>query len=232
MRLLGLITARGGSKRIPGKNLKSVGGKPLIAWTIEEACKSRMLDEVVMSTDDEGIAEVARSYGASVPFMRPAALAGDSSPHIDCVFHALETLGELGFEPFDAVVLLQPTSPLRLAEDIDGFAREAIARHAEAMVSVCESVEHPYFIRCFDSQGLLHPFVPQDVVYPRKQDLQQTYYINGSLYFNTVSSLYRDRSFYPDRLYGYEIPVERSLQVDNEYELNIADLLLKQRDGN
>ncbi|ABB40051.1 N-acylneuraminate cytidylyltransferase [Oleidesulfovibrio alaskensis G20] len=229
MRLLGLITARGGSKRVPRKNLRIVGGKPLIAWTVEEACKCSLLDSVVVSTDDEEIASVAHRFGALRPFMRPADLAGDATPHIDCVFHALESLKMVGFSSFDAVVLLQPTSPLRLAEDIEGVVNTAMKTGAEAVVSVSESVEHPYFSRLMDAQGILSPVVLQNMAYPRKQDLEKTYFINGSIYFNTVESLCRDRTFYPDRLHGYVVPLERSLQVDSDYELNIADLLLSQR---
>lgn len=231
MRLLGLITARGGSKRIPGKNLREVGGKPLLAWTVEEACKSSLLDAVVMTTDDVEIADAARRYGASVPFMRPARLAGDATPHIDCVFHALEQLVEQGDEPFDAVVLLQPTSPLRTVDDIDGLLQEALDKKAEAMVTVHDSTEHPYFVRFFGENGVLDPFMRQDVFYPRKQDLQKTYYINGAVYFNTVESLYRTKTFYPEGQYGYEMPAERALQVDSEFEMLVADMLLHRREG-
>jgi CMP-N-acetylneuraminic acid synthetase len=230
VRLLGLITARGGSKRVPGKNLRNVGGKPLVAWTIEEACKSTMLDAVVMTTDDAKIAEVARRYGASVPFMRPYHLAEDATPHIDCVFHAIEQLLAQGEKPFDAVVLLQPTSPLRTADDIDGLLRYAIENNAESAVTIHESVEHPYFIRFLNEENILCPIIKQDIFYPRKQDLEKTYYINGAIYFNTLESLYKTKSFYPKKQYGYEISIEHALQVDSEFDLTIADLLLRRRE--
>lgn len=228
MRLLGLITARSGSKRIPGKNLRLVGGKPLLAWTVLQACKSNYLTEVVVSTDGEEIASVAKSYGAKVPFLRPAEFAGDASPHLDCVLHALDSLIDLGWKPFDAVVLLQPTSPLRTVDDIDGLVKKALDEDVEAMVSVNESVEHPYLARYIDENGYMQPFIPQDVSYPRKQDLLPAYFINGAVYFNTVKSLRRDLTFYPEKLKCYEMAMDRSLQIDCEFELKLADLLLSQ----
>lgn len=121
MTFLALIPARGGSKGIPRKNVRPLSGKPLISYTIEAALNSVVIDDVVVTTDDEEIAEVARSYGAEIPFMRPAELAADESKTIDCVVHARDTLRAMDRE-YDAIVLLQPTSPLRVAEDIDAAA--------------------------------------------------------------------------------------------------------------
>ncbi len=229
MKLLGLITARGGSKRIPRKNVRDVAGKPLIAWTIEEACKSDLLSAVVVSTDDAEIANISVKFGAQVPFMRPASLAGDTTPHIECVLHALDSLTSLGYGFFDAVVLLQPTSPLRTVEDINGTIKVAMDTHAEAVVSVNESTEHPYFTRFLDDKSCLVPIVEQSLVYPLKQSLQPTYFINGAVYFNTVESLNKHNSFYPQHLQGYVMPPERSLQVDYEYELVMVDFLLSKQ---
>jgi len=226
-----LITARGGSKRIPKKNIRVVGGKPLIAWTIEEALKSKHLSRVVVSTDSPEIASISKEYGAEVPFLRPAELAEDNSAHVRCVFHALDMLGQIDKDCFDAVCLLQPTSPLRLVEDIDGLLGMTQRRRPAAMVSVCEAVEHPYFARSLDAEGRLSPYITQDVEYPSKQNLPKVYFVNGAVYFNTVVSLRKDVGFYPAGVLGYEMPLERSLQIDCQHELNVGDLLLRQRAG-
>lgn len=229
--ILGLVTARGGSKRIPRKNIRLVGGKPLLAWTVETGMQSSLLDRVVLSTDDPEIAAVGRSYGAETPFLRPAELAGDDSAHILCVLHALDWLQEHeGYYPH-AVCLLQPTSPLRLAEDIDGLLSEALGKNPPAMVSVSEAREHPYFARSINAAGEIVSFVPQNVPYPRKQDLPSAWFVNGAVYYNTVASLKRDRVFYPQGTLAYRMPAERSLQVDDPFELRIADLLLGQIAG-
>ena len=126
MKVLGLIPARGKSKGIPRKNIKNLCGKPLIAWTIEESLKSKKLDNVVVSTDDEEIADIAQKYGADVPFMRPAELAGDSTSGIDTVLHAIDELPD-----FDSVLLLQPTSPLRTSTDIDSIINFAFSKNVQ-----------------------------------------------------------------------------------------------------
>lgn len=225
--VLGLITARGGSKRIPRKNVRYVGGKPLIAWTIAAGLESHLLDRIVLSTDDLEIAEIGRTYGAETPFLRPATLAGDDSAHILCVLHALDWLEEHeGYRPH-AVCLLQPTSPLRRAEDIDGLLREALRIRPPAMVAVSEAREHPYFARSINAAGEIVPFVPQDIPYPRKQELSPAWFVNGAVYYNTVESLRRDHGFYPRGTLAYRMPTKRSLQVDDPFELRIADLLLR-----
>ncbi len=229
MNILGLITARGGSKRVYKKNIRLVANKPLIAWTIEEALKSKLLSAVVVSTDDEEIAKTAKKYGAQVPFIRNNELATDTSAHIDCVYDALNKLNTLGYSPFDAVVLLQPTSPLRTVEDIDKLITLAIEKDSKAMVSVCESVEAPYFACTLNAENQIQHLLPQNIAYPRKQDLEQTYFINGAIYFNKIDSLKNEKTFYPPQCHAYILPVERSLQVDTEYELNVAHLLLSQR---
>lgn len=224
--ILGLITARGGSKRIPGKNLRIVGGKPLLAWTIEAALQSRLLSRVVLSTDDPQIAAAGRLYGAEVPFLRPAELATDTSAHILCVLDALDRLRDMdGFAP-TAVCLLQPTSPLRQAGDIDALLSEAAATRPFAMVSVNACTEHPYFARSVSATGELMPFVPQNLAYAREQDLEPACFINGAIYYNTVESLRKHKTFYPEGLRGHLMPRERSLQVDEPFDLHLADLLL------
>jgi CMP-N-acetylneuraminic acid synthetase len=229
--VLGIITARGGSKGVPGKNIKPLAGKPLLAWTIEAALQSRLLDRVIVSTDDEEIALVSRRWGAPVPFMRPSELAQDASPHILAILHALDWLEqEEGYLP-TAVCLLQPSSPLRKSEDIDAVMELAQEKKAEAVVTVTEAVEHPVLSRRMDADGHLHQFVPCNVDYPRRQDLPPAYTINGAVYFNRAESLKTKQTFYPEDIYGYVMPAERSLQIDTLWEFHLADLILRDRLG-
>ena len=152
MKTLGLITARGGSKGIPRKNVRMLAGKPLIAWTIEAALHAGVLDAVVVSTDDEEIAAVAREAGAEVPFIRPPELAKDSTPGLDPVLHALDALPS-----YDAVLLLQPTSPLRSPDDIRACLRLAAESVAASVVSVCEPQAHPFWTYRLLEDGRLQP---------------------------------------------------------------------------
>jgi len=222
MKVLGLIPARGGSKGIPRKNIKAMAGKPLIAWTIETALKSRLLASVVVSTDDQEIGEVARSYGAQTPFMRPAELARDDSPGVDPVLHALETLPE-----FDAVLLMQPTSPLRTVDDIDGCIRLAERVEAGCVVSVSEPSQHPYWMYRLDPEQHLQPFVAAKHVTCR-QDLPPVYAANGALYFARREWLQCRRTFIAADTVGYVMPVERSVDLDSPLDWKLAELLLKE----
>lgn len=234
MKVLGLITARGGSKGVPGKNWKLINGKPLIAWTVETALASESLDRLVVSTDSAEIAAAGEKAGAEVPFMRPSELAQDTSPHIDCVLHALDWLeSEQGYAP-DFVCLLQPTSPLRLPEDIDGAVGMALSlvreRGASAVISVTDCPHHPYLARRRDGEGRLLPFVEHDIAYQRRQDLPEALAANGAVYVNSVSSLRHDRTFYPIESYGYYMPQERSMEIDTLWEFYLVEYALKMRE--
>ena len=148
-KILALIPARGGSKGIPRKNIIGLCGRPLIGYTIEAGLKSRYIDTVMVSTDDREIAEVSRACGAEVPFLRPAELASDTAKTIDAVLHAVRTLREAG-KAFDVLVLLQPTEPLRTAEDIDAALEKYFACGEKALVSVSEVDDHPILMRTIE----------------------------------------------------------------------------------
>ena len=182
MRVFGLVTARGGSKRLPRKNLLPVAGRPLIAWTLQAARQATRLDRVIVSTDDPEIASVCRAAGAEVPFLRPAALAGDRASHDAVVDHAVRWL--LADEPagFDLGLLLQPTTPLRTAADIDGIIAFAAAAGAESVVSVCPTPHHPYLAYSLDDAGHLRHFHTPPDGYLRTQDMPPAYVLNGALF--------------------------------------------------
>lgn len=229
--VLGLITARGGSKGVPRKNVQPMADKPLIAWTIEAALRSHGLSRVLVSTDDEEIAAVAQAWGAEVPFLRPASLAQDASSHIAVVRHALAWLEEhQAFAP-DYVMLLQPTSPLRTVEDIEAVLRLASERAVVAVVSVCPVERHPYLSKCLVADGTLADFVPipSHLTYLRHQDLPPVYSLNGAIYLNSRVSLLRDSTFVPPGAVPYIMPPERSLDIDTPWDFYLADLILRNR---
>ena len=170
MDVLSLITARGGSKGLSRKNIREVGGKPLIAWTIQSALASRCSTRVIVSTDDPEIAAVSKAYGAVVPFLRPAHLAGDNSPHIAVVEHAISWLAGEGKACPDFILLLQPTSPLRTPEDIRAAIRIARDKRANSVVSVSELHPHPRLATTLTPDGTLVDY-DAPASYIRRQDL-------------------------------------------------------------
>lgn len=223
LKILALIPARGGSKGIPRKNIKPIAGKPLIAWAIEAALCSRVLDAVVVSTEDEEIADVARQWGAQVPFRRPAELAQDDTPGIDPVLHALEQLPD-----FDAVLLLQPTSPLRTTEDIDACIGLAQGRQAASVVSVSEPGKHPYWMYRLGTDQRLQTLINVPPI-SRRQDLPPVYAVNGALYYTRADWLRRHHAFVTAETVAYVMPPERSVDTDTLLDWKLAEMLLKER---
>lgn len=222
MTTFALIPARGGSKGIPRKNVLEIAGKPLIAWTIDAALRCRALDEVVVSTDDPEIADVARRCGAQVPFMRPAALASDHSPGIDPVMHALDELPH-----HDAVLLLQPTSPLRQTSDIDACLRMATDQALKSVVSVVAVDTHPFWTyRLGDDMALL-PFLEGHRA-TRRQDLPPAYALNGAMYFADAAWLRQTRTLVHADTRAFVMSRERSVDIDSLLDWRIAEMLLKE----
>lgn len=222
--VLAIIPARGGSKGVPRKNIRPLAGKPLIAWTIAEAKKSRYIDRLVLSSDDQEIIGVAREWGCEAPFARPAELARDDTPGIEPVLHAL---GEL--PGYDYVVLLQPTSPLRTVADIDGTLELCLARGARACVSVTEPDKSPYWMFSRDNDGRLRPLIDTDEIAARRQDLPPAYALNGAVYVAEAGWLVESRSFLTAETLGYDMPKERAADIDTELDFAIAELLLEGR---
>lgn len=217
-RVLALVPARSGSKGLPGKNIRPLGGKPLLAWPIEAALASHFVDRVVVSTDSEHYASLARAAGADVPFLRPADLASDDTPSIDFILHAVDTLAAAG-EYYDYLLLLEPTSPLTEASDIDR-ALAALAAHeamADAIVGVSALVStHPAFAVRVEGDGLIAPYAsPSFGQLPRRQDTEPLYSLDGSLYASTVAALRRERSFCHARTLPYITPRHKSFEVDD-----------------
>jgi CMP-N,N'-diacetyllegionaminic acid synthase len=216
---LAIIPARAGSKGIPGKN-KRLCGQPLISWTIAAAQAARCFDEIVISTDDEEIADIAVSMGLSVPFMRPAELAQDDTPGIEPVMHVLSRMSG-----FDSMVLLQPTSPLRTPADIDAAVELARVGHARSVVSVCEAKEPIQWKFTIQARGNLQPLLDHDPIL-RRQDAQMTYALNGALYYCEVPWFLEGKRFVDDKTLGFIMPPERSIDIDTEFDWMVSEFLL------
>ena len=209
-RILGVIPARGGSKGIPRKNIKELAGKPLIAWTIEEASKSKYIDRCIVSTDDDEIMEIARAWGGDVPFKRPAELAQDDTSSVAAVLHVIERLSE-----YDYIVLLQVTSPLRLVEDIDGCIEFCVDQQAESCVSVTEAKDSPYWMVTLGKDHIMKNVlsISHEKCYQRQQ-LPKVYQYNGAVYMATREFLMRVQDFSDNTTIGYIMPRRRSYDID------------------
>lgn len=224
--LLALVTARGGSKGVPRKNVKLLHGRPLIAWTIDAARATKAVPRVVVSTDDEEIARIAVECGAEVPFMRPEEHAGDGSSHIGVLVHAIEWFeANEGYRP-EYILTMQPTSPLRTADDIEAACTIAETNDADAVVGVEETHIHPFLVRRIGSDGKLEEFVPTDAGYLRRQDLPPAYAVNGAIFLNRRESLLRDMTFEPKGTYPYVMPPDRSLQIDTPWDWLLIEHVL------
>lgn len=223
-KILALIPARGGSKGIKNKNITDLCGKPLISYTIEAGKQSSYIDDVVVTTDSQAIATVAKQYGANVPFLRPAELASDTSKSIDAVLHAIRTLSDMGND-FDLLILLQPTSPLRTASDIDHAIETFFKQKAESLVSVSPVSDSPVLIRQIADNGQLSKILSCNSTV-RRQDMKPFYVVNGSIYINYVSDITESTSF-NDNLYGYIMNADHSVDIDEPNDLLYAELIMK-----
>ena len=232
-RVLAIVPARRGSKGLPLKNIRPLQGKPLLAWPIEAARASRHVDRVVISTDDAEFAALAVAAGAEAPFLRPAELANDTAPSIDFILHALDTLEAAG-DRYDYLVLLEPTSPLTEAEDIDAALETLAAQRAaaDAIVGVTALVStHPAFAVRLDASGLMQPYAaPSFGHLPRRQDTEPLYSLDGSLYVSSVEAIRRERSFCHARTLPHVTPRWKSFEVDDLVDFICIEAILAQRD--
>lgn len=232
-RVLALVPARSGSKGLPHKNIRPLNGKPLLSWPISAARASKYVDRVVISTDSTAYAEIACQAGADAPFLRPAALASDSAPSIDFILHAVDTLEAAG-DAYEYLVLLEPTSPLTEASDIDAAleALDAQREIADAMVGVTPMVSiHPAFAVRLSGQGLLQPYAaPSFGQLPRRQDTEPLYSMDGSLYISSVASARRERAFCHLRTLPYVTPRWKSFEVDDLVDFICIEAILAHRE--
>jgi len=232
--ILAIIPARGGSKSIPKKNIKLLGDKPLIAYTIKEALKSKYIDRVIVSTDDKEIANIAKNYNAEVPFLRPKNLAKDTSSSLSVILHALEYLErEENYYP-DIIVFLQPTSPFRKAKHID----EGIEKieSCDAVVGVSEVKEHPYFM--MQKKGeFLKPYLKIENRPLRRQDLPKLYHDNASLfitkrrYYDSAKDLDPVAPIFNGRVKAVMMDDMSSIDINTQLDFMLAEIILKNKEN-
>lgn len=227
MRVLGLITARGGSKGVPRKNIRLLCGKPLLQYTAEAALAAAALQRVVLSTDDEEIAQVGRDCGLDVPFLRPLELARDDTPTLPVLQHAVRFLEENG-ACFDAICLLQPTNPLRRAADIDGCVALWKNGNADAVMTVLPvpAEYNPHWVYFQQGDGTLFLSTREAAPLPRRQQLPAAYHREGSVYVVSRDVLMQQNSLYGSRLLGYAMNAERSINIDTPEDWRRAEQLL------
>jgi CMP-N,N'-diacetyllegionaminic acid synthase len=223
-----IIPARGGSKGLPGKNIRPLCGKPLVAWSIEKALKSAYVDTVMVSTDSSEIADISKSFGAEVIELRPAMLATDQAPTFDVVEHVLKRYRELDGLTFDYVVLMEPTSPLREDGDIDSMLEslDKDAEHSDSIVSVGEVSEHPSILKRL-VQGRAVPYCPELPQTTRRQDNEPAYFPYCVAYIAKTDALLSERSFYTKRCLTYRIKRYQNYEIDDIYDMLCVETIMK-----
>jgi CMP-N,N'-diacetyllegionaminic acid synthase len=228
MKVLALIPARGGSKGLPGKNTRPMCGKPLIAWSIEKAKLSKYLDMVLVTTDCQEIAGIAKQYGAHVPFLRPDELATDKSSTYDAILHALKYLRVEEGQTFDYVVLLEPTSPLREDDDIDRMLEQLSGMSAkfDSIISIGEVDEHPSIVRRVRGNNL-EPFCPELQQTKRRQDNEPAYFPYGVAYIAKTDVLLAENTFYTRRCTYFRIKRYQNYEIDDIYGFLCAESVMK-----
>lgn len=219
-KILAIIPARGGSKGIPNKNIIKILNKPLIAYTIEAALKSKYIDDVIVSTDSEEISKISKKWGANVPFLRPLSLATDEAKTIETIIHTLESLKN----KYDYVILLQPTQPTRKTKQIDEAIERIIDYSYISLVSVSKVKEHPVLMRTIDSEGKLRAIINKSGVI-RRQDFQDVYKVDGAIYINDVKKLNIQTNL-NDNEYAYVMD-EKVIDIDEQEDIEEFEKYLR-----
>jgi len=217
---LAIIPARGGSKRLPKKNVLDLNGKPLIEWSIEAGLKSKYIDKVVVTSDAAEILDIAESSGVSV-INRPVELASDTATTFDAIKHTINNVNN-----YDYIVLLQPTSPLRTAQHIDEAIEILFERSADAVVSVCEVDHSPLWSNTLPNNDNMSNFIRDDVLNKRSQDLEVYYRLNGAIYICDINRLLQEERFLlKENIFAYKMDKSVSIDIDEEIDLKIAQAL-------
>ena len=230
MKNIAVIPARSGSKGLPDKNIRPVNGKPLLAYTIEAALESGCFDTVHVSTDSERYAEIARRYGADVPFLRSAALATDTASTWDAVREVLARYDELS-KRFDTMMLMQPTTPLRTGEDVKEAYALLQKKQAKSVIAVCEVDHSPLWCDTIPDSGSMKGFGRKDLAWVNRQDLRPYYRVNGAIYLLSVNGINipPDDEIYEDNCYALFMDRKKSVDVDSEDDLALVEFLLARR---
>lgn len=232
MKNIAIIPARSGSKGLPDKNIRLVAGKPLLAYTVEAALDSGMFDVVHVSTDSEKYAEIARQAGADVPFLRSEALATDTASTWDAVREALRKYEAAG-SAFDTVMLLQPTTPLRTADDVVEAYRMKEEKKATSVIGVCEVDHSPLWCDTIPEDGNMSGFGDRELAWITRQEMKQFYRVNGAIYLMDTERILRceDDSLYDDNCYALFMDRKKSVDIDCEDDLALVEFLIERRNG-
>lgn len=229
--VMSLTLARSGSKGIPGKNIKKLVDKPLLGYSLEAANNSNYIDRIIVSTDSEKIAEVARDFRAEIPFIRPGELATDEAKSVDTIIHALNWLIENEDYRPDYVILNPATAPLKTTKDIDKALESLIGNNKKSLISLIKEDKHPYWMmEIYDNQ--IKPYddtyLNNKVKFERRQDLPDIYSISGAIYIFTPELIIEQKDSYPiwDNTYPYIMPKERSVNIDDMLDWKLAEMIL------
>jgi len=220
-----IIPARGGSKGLPKKNVLTLGGKPMIAWTIEAALNSKYVSDVIVSTDDEEIADIAIKYGAQIPFMRPPKLATDDSIAIDTYLYTVEKLNLEYHKNIEEFIILQPTSPLRTSSHIDGAIELFFNKNADSVLSFYENPHPTNWLKFIDENGLLQSY-EKSTVLKNRQDYIKTYLPNGAIVILKYSLLNKERTYYFTRTYPFLMNHLLSIDIDSSDDFILVDCII------
>lgn len=230
--VIAIIPARGGSKGLPGKNIKKMNDKPLIWYTINVAKKSKFVDKIIVSTDADGIANISKSFGAEIPFMRPKELARDNSLGIDNYIYTIDRLNkELNYS-ISEFIILQPTSPLRTSLDIDNAIKIFKEKKADSVISVSEAIHPPIWSKRIDEKGILRNYFDIKISNKNRQEIEKAYMPNGAIFVFKFSLLKEKYSYYSDKTYPYIMPLERSIDIDSKLDFEFAEYLMKKNARN
>jgi len=218
---LAIILARGGSKRLPRKNILDLNGKPLIAYSIEAGLQSKYIDKVIVSSDDEEILSISKKFGADI-IKRPNKLANDTATSLDAIKHTIENT-----DKYDYIILLQPTSPLRNAKHIDEAIELLEIKKANAIVSICEMDHSPLWSNTLPQDGSMKEFLRDEVVNKRSQDLPKYYRLNGAIYICKTNRLLEEKSFFlKDNIYSFIMDRKSSIDIDEEIDFKIVEVII------
>ncbi|MDU9020994.1 acylneuraminate cytidylyltransferase family protein [Pseudomonas corrugata] len=226
--ILAIVPARAGSKRLPGKNLLGLHGKPLIRWTLEAALESKVIDQVVVSSDDNAILAEGKRLGLHT-IRRPVYLASDTATTVDVLIHALESLAKEEIRPA-RLMLLQPTSPLRKAEDICQSVQRMDDTKAESIISVCRCEHSPLWSNTLGADGFMGDFLRPEILNQRSQDLPVYYRLNGAIYLAKTESFLREGGFFMSDSQAFIMPTERSIDIDTHLDFKMCEYLCEALD--
>lgn len=231
MNVLFVITARGGSKGVPRKNIKMLGGKPLIAYKIIAAKKCKCEKRIIVSTDDEEIAEISRKYGAEVPFRRPDELATDSASSVDVILHAMNWISKNSKEKYDFVCMLEPSSPFASYKDLEMALRSIEQTDADTLLGMKEVDVSTNFIHCLDKDGKLSEFyfAMKDMHSIRRQDQKKEYTMNGCMYIAKWDYFMENKLFHSVNSIPYIMSEEKSIEIDTLLDYEIANKVIEKK---